>query len=202
MQWNGVWKPRMLLPSMPSSNSLRHGQMPNDSGFGHGMCQKVRIVARGSCARTIAGSKREVVVLHQHDRVFAARLGDHRVGEALVDRLVELPVGFAEHRPHVRDVAERPQPFVGEAVVVAVFLLGRQPEPAQRVLRVPGRHHQRGRARRPPRGRRRRCRARSRCPSRRASPARSRSPARWPAGGPRRRRACARGCRARGWRRR
>ena len=35
---------------------LRQGQMPKDSGLGQGMCQKVRMVARGSW-RPIAGSK-------------------------------------------------------------------------------------------------------------------------------------------------
>ena len=56
LQWKRVWKPRIVLPSMPCRISRRHGQMPNDSGFGQGMCQKVRMVARGSCARIIAGS--------------------------------------------------------------------------------------------------------------------------------------------------
>jgi len=37
------------------SSSL-HGQMPNDSGFGHGMCQKVMIVAPGKRSRIIRGN--------------------------------------------------------------------------------------------------------------------------------------------------
>ena len=57
LQWNRVWKPRIVLPSMPSRISRRHGQMPKDSGFGQGMCQNVRMVACGSFARTIAGSR-------------------------------------------------------------------------------------------------------------------------------------------------
>jgi len=40
----------------------------------------------------------------------------------------------------VRQVAERPQPFVGEAVVVALFLLGRQPDTTERVGLLAGRH--------------------------------------------------------------
>ena len=96
--------------------------MPNDSGFGQGMCQKVRIVARGSLLADHRRQQREVVVLHQHDRVVAARLGDHGVGEALVDAAVALPVGLAEHRPHMGDMAQRPHAFVGEAVVVALLL--------------------------------------------------------------------------------
>src|SRR6266513_2690465 len=98
-QWKRVWKPRIVLPSRPSSSSSRQGQMPNDSGFGHGMCQKM-------------------IILHQHDRVVGARLGLDRVGEAPVHAHVLLPVGRAEYRPHVRDVAQRPKTFVGEAVVI------------------------------------------------------------------------------------
>ena len=56
LQWKRVWKPRIVLPSMPCRISRRQGQMPNDSGFGQGMCQKVRMVACGSFSRTIAGS--------------------------------------------------------------------------------------------------------------------------------------------------
>jgi hypothetical protein len=70
------------------------------------------------------GQQRKVVVLHQHHRVFAARLGDHRVGKALVDRAVGLPVRLPEHRPHMRHMAQRPHAFVGEAVVIALLFLG------------------------------------------------------------------------------
>ncbi len=47
----------MVLPSIPSSRSVLQGQMPKDSGFGQGMCQKVMIVAFGRAARTIAGTR-------------------------------------------------------------------------------------------------------------------------------------------------
>ena len=76
-----------------------------------------------------------MVVLHQHDRVLAARLLDHRIGEALVDLAVLLPVGFAEHRPHMGDMTQRPHAFVGETVVVALLLLVGHPDAAQQVVR-------------------------------------------------------------------
>src|SRR5439155_123822 len=44
--------------------------------------------------------------------------------------------------PCVRDVAKRPQPLVGEAEVVPLFLFFGQPDPPQRVLRVFGRNSQ------------------------------------------------------------
>src|SRR3989449_2007771 len=46
----------------------------------------------------------------------------------------------AEDRTHVGDVAHGPQPFIGEPVVVARLLLGRQPDPAQLIGRTLGRH--------------------------------------------------------------
>ena len=64
--------------------------------------------------------EREVIVLHEHDRIVAAGFGGHRVREALIDALVLQPVAAAEDRMRVRQMAERPQRFVREAVVVAV----------------------------------------------------------------------------------
>src|SRR5256885_13522206 len=82
--------------------------------------------------------QREVIVLYQHDRVIAARLGKHRTRKTLIDGLVALPVRFAEHRAHVRYVAQRPQTFVGESVVIPLLLLGGEPKSAQRVLVAAG----------------------------------------------------------------
>jgi len=56
LQWNWVWNPRMLLPSSPSSNCSRQGQIANASGLGHGMCQKVMMVAFGNASRIIRGA--------------------------------------------------------------------------------------------------------------------------------------------------
>ena len=81
MQWNWVWKPRMLLPSRPSSSSSRQGQIANASGLGQGMCQNVMIVASRQPLADHPRQQREVVVLHQDDRVLGLRLGDHGVGE-------------------------------------------------------------------------------------------------------------------------
>ena len=94
------------------------------SAFGQGMCQNVMMVARGSRSRISCGQQGEVVVLHEHDRIVGVHLGADRVGELPVDRLVVLPVLAAEDGPRVGDVAERPEPLVGEAVVVALSSSG------------------------------------------------------------------------------
>jgi hypothetical protein len=41
----------------PSSSSARQGQMPRRSEFGHGMCQKVMMVARGRRSRMRRGAR-------------------------------------------------------------------------------------------------------------------------------------------------
>ena len=84
--------------------------------------------------------QREMVVLDQHDRVLALRFRDDGIGELRVDGPILIPVGGAERRPHVGDVAQRPQPFVGEAVVVALRCSARQPQAADPVRRIVGRH--------------------------------------------------------------
>src|SRR5213080_1737728 len=45
-------------------------------------------------------------------------------------------VARPEDRAYVRDVAERPDPFVREAVVVAGFFVRRKPHPAELILRI------------------------------------------------------------------
>ena len=57
LQWSLMWKPRMLLPSIPWRSSLCQGQISKFSEFGHGMCQKLRIIARGSRSRMIRGTR-------------------------------------------------------------------------------------------------------------------------------------------------
>src|SRR2546422_348768 len=65
---------------------------------------------------------------------------DHGLRELPVRGDVLLPIRRAEDRTHVGEVAHGPQPFVGEPVVVARLLLGRQPDPAQLIGRTLGRH--------------------------------------------------------------
>ena len=102
------------------------------------------------------GQQREMVVLHQDDRPLGLlHLLDDRGGEMRVHRAVLLPVVGTELRALVHDVTERPQPLVGEAVVVAGLLLLGEPHAAQRVDADRG---SAGRCARPPRGRRCRCR--------------------------------------------
>ena len=62
-----------------------------------------------------------MIVLHEDDGVGTAfHLLEHGAcAKRCVDALVALPVAGAEDGPGVRDVTERPQPFIGEAVVVA-----------------------------------------------------------------------------------
>ena len=86
------------------------------------------------------GSKREVVVLHQHHRIVGIGLLAHGLGELAIDLGVGGPVVAAEDRPHVGQVAQRPQTFVGQTVVVAALLLGGQPHAAERVGFLVGRH--------------------------------------------------------------
>ncbi len=87
-----------------------------------------------------ARHEREVIVLHQDDRIVAARLRDHGVGEALIDALILLPVAAAEDRMRVRQMTERPQRLVGEPVVVAGFFLFAEPDATQQVRGIAGRH--------------------------------------------------------------
>ena len=82
-----------------------------------------------------------MVVLHQDDGIRRLGLLGDGVGEFPVRLVVLLPIGRAEGRSNVGDVAQGPQPLVGEAVVVARLLLVRQPDAAEVVRRLSGRDH-------------------------------------------------------------
>jgi fumarate reductase subunit D len=64
-----------------------------------------------------------VIVLDKNDGVGdVLDFLEDRVGKLAVYVLIVLPVGGAKERTSVRDMAERPEAFVGKAVVVAFFL--------------------------------------------------------------------------------
>ena len=77
----------------------------------------------------------QVVVLHEDRGGDVRQLGVDGVGEAAVHALVDPPVLGPEHRLDVGDVAERPQPLVGEPLVVVVLLGLGQPDAPQIVGR-------------------------------------------------------------------
>ena len=141
LQWNCVWKPRMRAAEQAVEQLLAPRADGEGLGIGPGnVPERDDGRARQALAHH-ARQQREVIVLHQHDRVVGARLVGDDVGEALVDVAVMLPVVRAERRARVGDVAQRPQALVGEAVVVALLLLLRQPHPADPVGGMLGRHH-------------------------------------------------------------
>ena len=154
----------------PERLRIRPGNMPED---GH-----ARV---GPALLDHSRQQGKVIILHQHDRAAdVLHLFQQGVRELAVHFLIMLPVAGAEQRARVGDVAKRPEPLVGEPVVIAfLFFLG-QPDSPQGVARIVRRNQQAGHARPPFPDRRRRIRARPRFHRRREARARSRSPGRWP----------------------
>ena len=130
----------MLLPSSPCSTSPPPGADGERFGIGPGNVPEGDDGGVGPALANEARQQREVIVLHQHHRIVAVGLADDRVGEARVHQPVVVPIGFAKGRTHIRVVAQRPQALVGEARVVAGFLLAREPDAADAVGRMVGRH--------------------------------------------------------------
>ena len=69
-----------------------------------------------------------MVILYQDNGIAGPCFADHGVGESLIDGLVVFPIGRAEYRSGVGNVAQRPQSLIGQAVVVALLLLFCQPD--------------------------------------------------------------------------
>ncbi len=85
---------------------------------------------------------REVIVLDQDDGRFARGLLAYGVGKPTVDQAIGTEVACAKHRTHGGLMTQRPQTLVGEAVVVALLLVGIQPDAAQTIRRIVRRHEQ------------------------------------------------------------
>ncbi len=84
--------------------------------------------------------KSEMVILHEDHGRPSVHLFENGVGKLTIDAAVMFPVGGVETRGSAGDVAQRPQRVVGEAVVIALLLLARQPDAAERISRVLRRH--------------------------------------------------------------
>ena len=87
-----------------------------------------------------ARQQREVVVLDENDRIGALGLAGDGLSVTRIDALIFVPIAFAEVRPHEGHVTERPQAFIGEAVIIAILLLLAQPDAAQHIARICRRH--------------------------------------------------------------
>ena len=81
-----------------------------------------------------------MIVLHEHDGIGGRRLLGHGSREFPIHLHVVFPIRCSERWSHVRDVAKRPQAFVGEAVVVAGLLRLAEPDPPQLIVGRVGRH--------------------------------------------------------------
>jgi hypothetical protein len=108
----------MLLPRSPSTISRPYGHSENCSAAGQGTCQKATTIASQH-----PGYEREVVVLHQDNRLVTSDFLGDGVGKPPVDALVTYPIAPSKNRCGKRRVTERPKALVGKAVVVRPLLL-------------------------------------------------------------------------------
>src|ERR1700685_1494344 len=71
-------------------------------------------------------NEREMVVLQQQQRLLEiGHLFERSIGKLLIDLAISLPVRRTEDRASVRDVTQRPQPFIREAEVITfLFFFG------------------------------------------------------------------------------
>ena len=124
---------------------------------------EMRAADAGRARAQFGGSEREVIVLNEDQGAARSQFIGDCFRESCVDRAVGIPILRSEDWLDVNGVAERPDAFVRESLVVAVHLLLSQPYSAQGVGGGIGRERVLGRWRRRPRDRLRRRRGRSRC---------------------------------------
>ena len=93
-------------------------------------------------AKPLNRGDKVAVELVGHQRRIASRFLTHGVGKAPVHDLICVEVLRAEDRLYVGPMAQRPQPFVREPVVVPSLFTIVEPHPSEAVQRIGGRHVQ------------------------------------------------------------
>src|SRR5262245_36048374 len=117
---------QLILPWANAENlAIRPGDVPE---LGHNQV--------GSGALQHPREERKVVVLYEDYGGITADFVEDGIGEFLVDAAIMVPVRRLEFGTGVGDVAQGPEGFIGEAAVVPVQLLLREPDPAQSIRRV------------------------------------------------------------------
>ena len=127
------------LASRPSRISSRHGQASDDLGVRPRDVPEQRDAQVGTRLAQVPGHEREVIVLEHDERGLIAHLLEDRLGEAAVHIAIALPLLATEARPHVGDVAQRPEPAVCEAGIVEFVVFRGEPNAPQVVARRVGR---------------------------------------------------------------
>src|SRR3989338_72995 len=98
---------------------------------------KYRYLRVGAAPLDQRGDERKMVILHKNQRpLYPVYFFKQRLGEETVDFAILRPVFFAEYRPYMREMAQRPERFVGKAVVVPLYFFAREPYALQRVPRL------------------------------------------------------------------
>src|SRR5919198_1924224 len=75
-----------------------------------------------------ARRKREVIVLHQDERLLRHHLLTNGIGKPQVDRTVHVEISRSKNRLHVSTVTQWPESFIREPVVVPPFLASVEPD--------------------------------------------------------------------------
>ncbi len=135
---------RVEAENAASQQAFQHFVAPGTDahplGIGPGNVPEDNDGGGGQALANHRGRQGEVIILHQDDGILRVHFAAHRVGKFLVDGAVLPPVLGAEDGPRVRHVAERPQPFVGKAVVVTLLFFFREPDAPDVIRLFIGRH--------------------------------------------------------------
>ena len=106
----------------PFHNLLLPGTNSKTLGIGPGNVPEHQHRGLREAFANQPGHQREMIILNKDDGIVGIHFLARRIGELPVNFLVISPVFAAKYRACMGQMAERPEPFVGEPVVVALFL--------------------------------------------------------------------------------
>ncbi len=120
-----------VVPQQTIQKLFSPREGPKDLAVGPGDVPELGDDEAGMCVLEHPWEQAEVKVLDEDKGRLGPHFLEHRIREEPVDFAIVLPVSRVEPRTREGNVAKRPEPAVGEAVVVPFLLLRGEPDPAE-----------------------------------------------------------------------
>ena len=76
-----------------------------------------------------------MIVLYKDYCRIAFGLFKHGIAKALIDGFICLPITAGKMRPRIHNMAQGPERFIGQAIIIAIFFLPGKPDTPEHIFR-------------------------------------------------------------------
>ena len=81
-----------------------------------------------------ARQQRKMIVLNKNNCRIAFGLLKHGIAKALIDAFIYLPVAAGKMRPRVDNMAQGPERFIGQAIIISILFLAGKPDTSEHIF--------------------------------------------------------------------